>query len=86
MKKAIIAALFLGGCTQIATAPPPPPSGDCDAQAYATLIGKPATAALIVPEPKRSYRSGDPVTLDFRPDRINIVLDGADNIIDVKCG
>lgn len=84
MRFVVLASLLLTGCADV-TATPPSPS-ECNAQAWVRLVGQPATAALVVPEPKRLYRLGDPVTMDFRPDRVNVVLSDTDTIIDVKCG
>lgn len=58
----------------------------CNASSFAHLVGKDAVVALQIPEPKRQYRLGDPVTMDHRPDRVNVVLDDTDVIIDIKCG
>ncbi|APE44896.1 hypothetical protein BOO69_16895 [Sulfitobacter alexandrii] len=58
----------------------------CNAASYAGMIGQDAVVALSIPEPKRQYRLGDPVTMDFNPDRVNVVLDETDTIIDIKCG
>ena len=42
--------------------------------------------ALSIPDPKRQYRLGDPVTLDFNPARVNVELDDTDVIVAIKCG
>lgn len=58
----------------------------CNAASYTDLIGQDAVAALQIPDPKRQYREGDPVTLDYAPDRVNVVLDDTDMIIRITCG
>lgn len=58
----------------------------CNAVAYQNLIGQDAVVDLSLPEPKRSYRLGDPVTSDFNPARLNIKLDDTDTIIAIDCG
>ena len=58
----------------------------CNAASYAGMIGQDAVVALSIPDPKRQYRLGDPVTMDFNAQRVNIVLDETDTIIDIKCG
>lgn len=89
MKYTWIALLLVAGCT---TAPSPgreaaPAAGDaCGASAYQNLIGQDAVVELSLPEPKRSYRLGDPVTQDFVPERLNIVLDDTDTITAINCG
>ncbi|GLT12835.1 I78 family peptidase inhibitor [Sulfitobacter sp. PR48] len=58
----------------------------CNAAAYAGMIGQDAVVALSIPDPKRQYRLGDPVTMDFNASRVNIVLNDTDVIIDITCG
>ncbi len=96
MKHTLIPSLLLSfalsACAPVAPdAPPAPPAtptpnDTCNAAGYASLIGKDAPNALIVPEPKRMYRIGDPVTLDFNPARVNVQLDQTDVIAAITCG
>jgi len=75
MRYAIIAAMALGGCnaTQPANAPQRATGNDtCNAAAYQDLVGQDAVVDLTIPEPKRAYRIGDPVTADYDPARVNI--------------
>lgn len=58
----------------------------CNAASYAGMIGQDAVVALSIPDPKRQYRLGDPVTMDFNASRVNIILDQTDVIVDIKCG
>ncbi len=60
--------------------------GTCKEGSWWGLIGRPRSAASIVSEPKRVYTEGDPVTMDNKPERTNIVLDGSGNIAKVTCG
>ena len=82
----------LSACAPVAPdapqSPPatPPASDTCNAAGYAGLIGKDAPNALIVPQPKRVFRIGDPVTLDFNPARVNVQLDQTDVIAAITCG
>jgi hypothetical protein len=66
---------------------PDPVPGDCDAAAYQSLIGT-NVAAVTLPADlvHRIYKEGDAVTMDYRPDRLNIVTDENGVIIEVKCG
>jgi len=90
MRYMILAGLLLAGCGA-ATVPAQrsaaaPASDTCNAAAYQDLIGRDAAAALALPEPKRLYGPNDVVTTDFNPARLNVQLDGIDNVIAVTCG
>ncbi|TRO91476.1 hypothetical protein FKB34_13370 [Glycocaulis profundi] len=60
----------------------------CGATEYQAWIG--TNVADIdeadLPEPNRVYVEGDAVTMDHRPDRLNIVTDADGNIVEVSCG
>ncbi len=91
MRYMIFSLLALAGCGDVATNSASRSSGTagadtCNAAAYAGLIGQDAVTALAVPEPKREYRIGDPVTMDYMAERINIQLDTTDVIVAVTCG
>ncbi|MGJ8617008.1 MAG: I78 family peptidase inhibitor [Sulfitobacter sp.] len=91
MRFIIFSLLILGGCGEVATnnaATTPRTSGadTCNAAAYAGLIGQDAVTALAVPEPKREYRIGQPVTSDYNAQRVNIKLDDTDIIVAIDCG
>ena len=60
----------------------------CGASAYQNLVGAPAAAAenASAPGPVRTFRSGQPITMDYRLDRLNFELDERDRIIRVFCG
>lgn len=60
---------------------------ECGAAGYQALIGTNAAAVTLPLElVHRIYQEGDPVTMDYRPDRLNIVTDADGVIIEVKCG
>lgn len=91
MRAIIMAGLLVAGCStgqtttsggQSTAAGP----DTCNASAYQNLIGQDAVVDLSLPEPKRTYRVGDPVTLDFNPARLNIQLDDTDTIVAITCG
>ncbi len=93
MKAAImttaLAAMVAGcGTTQAPTQRTASSAGPdtCNAAAYQNLIGQDAVVDLSLPEPKRTYRLGDPVTTDFNPARLNIKLDDTDTIVAIDCG
>lgn len=62
----------------------------CNASGYQSLIGQDETAvtqAGIEPGRKaRVFGPGDAVTMDFVPDRINVELDEAGQVVRVYCG
>ncbi len=88
----LMALLLAAGCTGTPMSKPAgttqPASGPdtCNAAAYQHLVGQDAVVDLSLPDPKRTYRLGDPVTLDFNPARLNIKLDDTDTIIAIDCG
>jgi len=71
-----------------APAGPPPEAGACAADAFQVLIGQPVGEVHqeSLPMPHRIYERGDAVTLDHRPDRLNIVVGDGGTVVDVKCG
>jgi hypothetical protein len=93
-----LTTLALGACT---TPPPsgggetaPPALGSaCDTAAIANLVGKPFTPALEADakarakvEAVRAIRPGTAVTMDFRPDRLNIDIDEKNIVTGFRCG
>ena len=82
----------------VATLPPPansepqiPQEGEdqCGGRSLAALIGQPVSQAP-QPSPNRPMRvvaEGDPVTMDYAPQRLNIYYDrGNGRITRIKCG
>lgn len=90
MKYAMIALAVLAGCGPMAQTSPdttaPVGQDTCGAEAQQGLIGLDAAATLILPEPKRVYRTDEAVTMDYQAERINVLLDNTDTIIAVRCG
>ena len=60
----------------------------CAAEAYQVLVGQPVGGVHTdsLPRPHRVYGPHDVVTMDYRPDRLNIVVGDGGEIIEVKCG
>ena len=60
----------------------------CAAAQHRALIGRPIedidTDAL--PRPLRVYRVGSRITMDYRPDRMNVVVGADGRVVKVKCG
>ncbi len=65
----------------------PPQKGSCGAEALTHLIGQPVSAfeAFGHKGPVRVIRPGQAVTMDYRHDRLNVVLDDQDVITGVNC-
>lgn len=99
--KLALAALTLSvaGCaTPAAVEPPVPPrhdgSGeDCNAEAAQPLVGQTATNQLGADALRltgartiRWIQPGQAVTMDYRPDRLNIRLDAGNRVEAVSCG
>lgn len=81
----------LAACTPLTErAPPlPPPEQDqCAAGQYAELVGQDATALerVLILGQVRVIRHGTAVTMDYRPERINFVIDPANTIESIRCG
>ncbi len=73
-------------------APPPvdltnPPADACGATQYAGMVGKPITEPGIPAEgPNVRYiRPNTQVTMDFRPDRLNVDIDATDIVTGFRC-
>ncbi|MEH3101946.1 I78 family peptidase inhibitor [Sphingomonas adhaesiva] len=92
----LTSALVLTAC---ATAPAPKDAAEdasagvrCNANAAEGLIGRPADAAAALAQKSsgartlRRYVTGSPVTMDFRPDRLNVETDAAGTIVKLTCG
>lgn len=74
----------------VGAAPPAPVKGDmCHAAAFQYLVGhnKSEAPAPVDPSKRRVSCSTCAVTMDYRPDRLNIVFDEkTGTITQVKCG
>lgn len=86
----IASALILAACQAPVTegVAEDPAEDACGASELQHLVGQSASAAegLTVPGPVRVFRTGQPVTLDYRVERLNIELDGRGRIVRVFCG
>lgn len=56
----------------------------CGASAYRHLIDQ-NVAAVTLPEGVRTIGPDTVVTQDFRPDRLNVMLDAEGRIVDLRC-
>ena len=81
-------ALLIACDTPPATPALPAPDADtCGARQYEGLIGQDATALerVLILRQVRVIRPGEAVTMDFREDRINFVIDGQNRIEAIGC-
>ncbi|WBU61496.1 I78 family peptidase inhibitor [Paracoccus albus] len=59
----------------------------CGAAAYEQYVGEKSPAiSLPAGTNFRHYRTGDPVTMDFSPTRINFEYDRTGTLVEVSCG
>ena len=79
---------------------PPPPSSDavstggalaeaedCAADRHEALTGQLVEAVQDrLPHPHRIYRRDQPVTMDYRPERLNVIIDEKGRIRGLHCG
>ncbi|WP_199258441.1 I78 family peptidase inhibitor [Paracoccus binzhouensis] len=88
----MLSPLLAAGCVPEPTAPEPavPPAAaedGCGASRYLPLIGQTGpTISVPANTPYRSYKTGDPVTMDFNPARLNFEHDETGKLVRVSCG
>jgi hypothetical protein len=87
------AVLCLAACATPATPPPPPAANQCVAAMGAWAVGKPVSDELVAKvvsdthsRTARVVRPGQAVTMDYRGDRVNVMLDEHDRVKEVTCG
>ena len=89
-----IGALFLAtACVTVAPVAPPPGTASCNAAAAQRLVGQTATARLGAEALRLTGAStirwippGTAVTMDYRPDRLNIETDANNRVTAIRCG
>ncbi|WP_323717482.1 I78 family peptidase inhibitor [Paracoccus aminovorans] len=85
----MLVPLLAAGCVPEPEPETPPVMGEdsCGASRYLPLIGQ-SGVTISVPAnvPYRSYKTGDPVTMDFSPSRLNFEHDKTGKLIRVSCG
>ena len=96
MLTAGIAAMLLAGCETTPPAATPPADGPgamCNADKGQSFVGKTADDATVENIRKatgagsvRVTKPGQPVTMDYRVDRVNIETDDNKIILSVRCG
>ncbi len=91
---AAAAVLGLSACaTPPAATPPPGGAFQCVAEAGAWAVGQPVSDALVAKvtadthsRTARVVRPGEAVTMDYRGDRVNVMLDMNNRVDRVTCG
>jgi hypothetical protein len=75
------------------TAPPPAPSGRCDATKAQFALGERASQELLDrarvaagADAARFIRPNEPITFEFSPGRLNLNLNARDAVHSVNCG
>ena len=88
MKRGALLVLLLTACTQAETPPGLPENDTCNAAPYAGLIGQDASVleTVLIMQRIRILRPGQPMTMDFWPGRINIMIDDDERIERLFCG
>ncbi len=90
-----VAALGLSACAAPPVAAVPPAAGtfQCVAEAGAWAVGQPVSDALVAKvtadthsRTARVVRPGEAVTMDYRGDRVNVMLDMNSRVDRVTCG
>lgn len=83
---ALIPLLALAACVQ-PPAPAEPDTDQCKASEMQGLVGQPSTVLrdMMLRAGTRVINPGDPVTMDFRPDRMNIEIGATGRIEKVAC-
>lgn len=90
----LLAPLSLAACMPEASEPdtiavvtPDTSTDTCGSARYQSLIGQ-AGPVISVPAntPYRSYKTGDPVTMDYNPTRLNFEHDKTGKLVRVSCG
>lgn len=93
MRATIATALLLAACQrEPVESAVPQAAGPCEAAAVQDLIGRPVGEVRDEAQRRsgakavRVYGSGSAVTMDYRPDRLNIEHDDRNAIVKLSCG
>ena len=94
MRILLVAAIgiCLTGCTKTMDAPSAPPQSECDAAKAEAFIGR--DAPLVAEQARlatgakavRVIGPDQAVTMDFRPDRLNLETSADGKVVKARCG
>lgn len=84
---AILPLLALVGCVEPVPAPVQPDTDQCKASTLQGLVGQPKSVlqTMLLPAGTRVIGPGDAVTMDFRPDRMNVEVGPDGRIAKIGC-
>lgn len=82
----VVGVMALAACGARRPLPITPGPDTCKASQYQDLLGQQRDAAQALPQPKRVYHITDMITMDHRPERLNVVLDDSGTIGAITCG
>ncbi len=84
---AVLPLVALTACVQPEPVPSEPAADQCNAASLSGLVGQPSTVlkTMLLPAGTRVINPGDPVTMDFRPDRMNIEIGADGRIAKIGC-
>ena len=84
---AALPLVALTACVQPEPATPAPDADACNASSLTGLVGQPSTVlkTMLLPARSRVINPGEPVTMDFRPDRMNIEIGTDGRIAKIGC-
>ncbi|MBV2360004.1 hypothetical protein KUH32_09475 [Thalassococcus sp. CAU 1522] len=78
--------LFLVACSRPSD-PWPDRADACGAAAFSAAVGQPAVAlALPTDRPVRVIAPGQPVTMDYNAERLNVLVDSVGIVTELRCG
>ena len=80
----VLLGMLLGSCVAVGTTE----ERTCNAERYIDIIGKPIDEIHVadLPKPLRIYSTGDLITMDYQPERLNVVVGADRHVLNVKCG
>lgn len=83
----LVPLMVLAACDQPAPSAPPAAVVQCSAAGYQGLIGQPESVlkSMMLPAGSRVIGPGDAVTMDYRPDRLNVETGTDHRIAKIAC-
>lgn len=94
MREAIPLLLLLAACQRepVESAGSAQAGGACESAPVQNVVGRPVDQVRADAQKRsgaktvRVYKTGSPVTMDYRADRLNLEVDEANAIVKVGCG